>query len=305
MTMGLDLRARAILFLGCSLTAVSLLITQSVSAQNLTFEDIKRLPAPPAAQRLSYGSDPHQFGELRLPTGKKPFPVVVVIHGGCWYSEYDLSQLANFNANLTRLGVATWSLEYRRIGNPGGGWPGTFADVAGGTDHLRVLGRSYPLNLKRVIVVGHSAGGHLALWLAARRRLPIDSPLYSNNPLQLRGVVSLAGITDLKRYRPYCGGAVDKLLGGSPQEFPVKYKQTSPVELMPLKLEQRLIHGALDKIVPADFSKDYAAQARRKGDSVRLTILPNAGHFDLIAPQSSAWPAVENAVRSLLRLKKR
>jgi len=303
--MGLDLRARAILFLGCSLTAISLLITQSISAQNLTFEDIKNLPAPPAAQRLSYGNDPHQFGELRLPKGKKPFPVVVVIHGGCWYSEYDSSQLANFNASLTRLGVATWSLEYRRIGNPGGGWPGTFADVAAGTDHLRVLARSSPLDLKRVIVVGHSAGGQLALWLAARHRLPKDSPLYNKNPLHLRGVVSLAGITDLARFRPYCGGAVDKLLGGSPEEFPARYKQTSPLQLMPRKVEQRLIHGALDQIVPVDFGRDYAAAARKKGDKVGLTILPNAGHFDLIAPQSSAWPAVENAVRSLLTLKKR
>ena len=303
--MGLDLRARVILFLGCSLTAVSLLITPSVAAQNLTFEDIKKLPAPPTAQRLSYGPDPSQFGELRLPKGKKPYPVVVVIHGGCWYSEYDLSHVANFNASLTRLGVATWSLEYRRIGNPGGGWPGTFADVGAGTDHLRVLARSYPLDLKRVIVVGHSAGGQLALWLAARQRLPGDSPLYVSNPLRMRGVVSLAGITDLARFRPYCGGAVGKLLGGSPEEFPARYKQTSPIELMPRKVEQRLIHGALDQIVPADYSKDYTARSRKKGDSVRLTILPHAGHFDLIAPQSSAWPAVENAVRSLLTLKKR
>lgn len=303
--MSLGLRAKANVFWGYGLAAVFLVLTQSLAAQNLTFEDIKKLPVPAGAQRSSYGSDPSQFGELRLPPGKGPYAVVVVIHGGCWYSEYDLTQLANFNARLTSLGVATWSLEYRGIGNPGGGWPGTFTDVARGTDHLRILARSYPLDLKRVIVVGHSAGGQLALWLAARRRLPKNSPLYTTNPLRLRGIVSLAGITDLRKYRPNCGDAVSKLLGGSPDEVPDRYRQTSPIERLPLGVEQRLIQGALDEIVPANFSKDYEAAARKKGDHVRLTIVASAGHFDLIAPQSSAWPAVEKAVRSLLTLRKR
>jgi acetyl esterase/lipase len=273
-----------------------------VAGQNLSFEDVKKLPAPPGAQRVAYGSDPLQFGELRLPQEKGPYPVVVVIHGGCWYSDYDLSYLENFNASLTRLGVATWSLEYRRIGNPGGGWPGTFTDVALGTDYLRVLARTYPLDLNRVIVVGHSAGGQLALWLAARRFLPKDNPLYVNDPLPLHGIISLAGITDMRRYRPTCGNAVTKVLGGSPEEVTDRYRYTSPIELLPLKIEQRLIHGALDEIVPSDFSRDYEAAARKKGDPVRLTIVATAGHFDLVAPQSSAWPAVEKEVRSLLQL---
>lgn len=301
--------ARTKVFLGCILVVFSLSFAPDIAAQNLTFEDVKKLPVPPGTQRFSYGSDPSQFGELRLPqgvpNGKGPHPVVVIIHGGCWYSEHNLGHVANFTASLTGLGLATWSLEYRRIGNPGGGWPGTFTDVAHGTDHLRVLARSYPLDLKRVIVLGHSAGGQLALWLAARHRLPKDSPLYANNPLQLRGIVSLAGITDLRRYRPNCGEAVKKLLGGPSEETPGRYQQTSPIELLPLRVEQHLIHGALDEIVPVDFSRDYAAAATKKGDRVRLTLLPHAGHFDLIASQSSAWPAVEKAVRFLLALKKR
>jgi len=202
---------------------------------------------------------------------------------------------------LTRLGVATWSLEYRRIGNAGGGWPGTFADVARGTDHLRVLARAYPLDLKRVIVVGHSAGGELAMWLAGRDHLPKDSPLYMYDPLRLEGVVSLAGITDLRKYRPNCGDAVVKLLGGSPQEVPQRYQQTSPLELLPLGVSQWLIHGVLDEIVPVSQSRDYKVAAGSRGDDVKLTIVAGAGHFDLIAPESSAWPAVEEAVRSLLR----
>lgn len=210
--------------------------------------------------------------------------------------------MENFSARLTQLGVATWSLEYRRIGNSGAGWPGTFDDVARGTDQLRTLARSYPLDLNQVIVIGHSAGGQLALWLAARDRLPKESPLYAKDPLRLRAIVSLAGITDLRRYRPNCGNAVTKLLGGSPEEVPDRYRQTSPIELLPLKIKQRLIHGSLDDIVPAEFSKAYFAAARKKGDSVRLSLIGTAGHFDLIASRSTAWPAVEEAVRSLLRL---
>ncbi len=255
--------------------------------------------------RFSYGPDPSQFGELHLPKGKGPFPVVVVIHGGCWYSEYDLNQLTSFNDRVTELGVATWSLEYRRIGNSGGGWPGTFTDVGSATDYLRVLAKSYPLDLKRVVVVGHSAGGQLALWLAARKRLPKSSPLYVPKPLALQGIVSLAGITDLRRYRPNCGDAVNKLMGGPPDKFPERYKETSPIELLPLRVDQWLIHGATDQIVPSDFARNFQAAAKKKGDRVRLTIIEGAGHFEVIAPQSSTWPAVEEAIRTLLRLRKK
>ncbi len=226
-----------------------------------------------ATHRFSYGPDPSQFGELHLPKGKGPFPVVVVIHGGCWYSEYDLNQLTSFNDRVTELGVATWSLEYRRIGNSGGGWPGTFTDVGSATDYLRVLAKSYPLDLKRVVVVGHSAGGQLALWLAARKRLPKSSPLYVPKPLALQGIVSLAGITDLRRYRPNCGDAVNKLMGGPPEKFPERYKETSPIELLPLRVDQWLIQGADDRIVPSDFARDYQAAAKKKGDRVRIRSL--------------------------------
>lgn len=208
----------AFLLLVCGIVATLLIPAQATRAQNLTFEDITKLTAPPADHRIAYGNDPSQFGDLRLPQGKGPYPVVVVIHGGCWYSEYDLRHVASFSAALTRLGLVTWSLEYRRIGNARGGWPGTFEDVALGTYYLRLLARTYPLDLKRVIVVGHSAGGELALWLAARGHLPKDSPLYIRDPLPLKGVVSLAGITDLRKYRPNCGDGVRKLLGGSPEE---------------------------------------------------------------------------------------
>ncbi|MDT7809500.1 MAG: hypothetical protein QOJ70_3313 [Acidobacteriota bacterium] len=288
--------------LTCGMVAVFMFFAPPVRAQNLSFEEIEKLPAPVADHRIAYGDGPLQFGDLRLPQGRGPHPVVIVIHGGCWYSEYDLKHVANFSAALTQMGVATWSLEYRRIGDAGGGWPGTFEDVAQGTDFLRVLARTYHLDLRRVVVVGHSAGGQLALWLAARKRLPKESPLYSPDPLPLRGIVSLAGITDLRGYGPGCGNAVTKLLGGSPEEVPLRYRQTSPIELPPLRVKQRLIHGLLDKIVPLKQSRDYEVAARRKGDDVKLVTVGEAGHFDLIAPQSSAWPAVQEAISSLLKL---
>lgn len=292
------LRAFILLLAGCVSGAFG--GSPAVHAQNLTFQDIEKLPVPPADHRVAYGSDAQQFGELRLPAGKGPHPLAVIIHGGCWYSEYDLKHVGGFAAALTKAGVATWTLEYRRTGNPGGGWPGTFDDVGRGTDYLRTLARSHPLDLKRVVAVGHSAGGQLALWLAARRRLPKSSPLYAPKPLPIRGVVSLAGITDMKAFRPRCGDAVTKLLGGPPEEFPERYRQTSPVELLPLGVRQWLIHGGHDQIVPVGQRREYAEAARRRGDSVKLSVLDGAGHFDLIAPQSSAWLTVEQAVRALL-----
>lgn len=279
------------------------MLTLPACAQNLSFADIAKLPQPKADHRIAWGSDPLQFGDLRLPQGAGPHPVVIVVHGGCWFAEYDLSHLAAFCDRLTRAGMATWSLEYRRIGNAGGAWPGTFQDVAQGTDYLRELAKKYPLDLNRVIAIGHSAGGQLALWLAARHNLPKDSLLYTAAPLPLQGVVALAAISDMRRYRPDCGDSVTKLLGGAPDQVDNRYSQTSPLEMLPLKIPVTLIHGAKDRIVPPEQSRAFAAAARAKGDQATLTMLDNAGHFELVSPQAAEWPAIEVAVSSLLKLK--
>ena len=134
--------------------------------QLMTSNDLDHLVAPPAEARISYGDDALQFGELRLPDGPGPHPVAIVIHGGCWLGEFDLTHIGTLAEALNEEGIAAWVIEYRRIGNPGGGWPGTFEDVARGADHLRKIAKEHPLDLDRVIAVGHSAGGHLALWLA-------------------------------------------------------------------------------------------------------------------------------------------
>ncbi|OUJ72002.1 alpha/beta hydrolase [Hymenobacter crusticola] len=262
-----------------------------------------RLPAPVAGKRISYGPDSLQVGELRLPEGTGPFPVVVLLHGGCWLSEYNAAYMSHLSAALTKAGYATWNLEFRRVGNAGGGFPGTFQDVAQGTDYVRELAKAYPLLPKKVVVLGHSAGGHLALWLAARRNLPRTSPLYSPKPLKLKGVVALAGIPDLAAYSTApgsCNKAVAQLLGGQPTETPERYAAGSPSQLLPLRVPVRLVQGAQDPIVPVSQAQNFATLAQTKGDDTRVLLLPNTGHFDLVYPASSAWPTIEKAVEDLL-----
>lgn len=294
----------AVLAAGLLLVAVACSAGPAGPAKVVGWEDIGRLTAPPADHRASYGALPLQFGELRLPDGPGPFPVAVFIHGGCWLAEYDLQHVASASEALTRAGIATWTLEYRRVGDAGGGWPGTFNDVAAGTDYLRTLSERFPLDLSRVILVGHSAGGHLALWLAARGNLPEQNALSGSNALRVRGVVSLAGIPDLRAYTGpgNCRSSVAPLLGGTPAQVPERYALASPIELLPLGVPQRLLHGERDPIVPVAQSRDYVARARKHGDDTRLVLIEDAGHFDLIAPFAPAWSRVEAAARELLSL---
>lgn len=262
------------------------------------------LPQPAADHRLAYGPKPLQFGELRLPEGKGPFPVAIVLHGGCWLAAYDLGYVAGLAEELAQEGIATWSVEYRRVGDEGGGWPGTFHDVAAGADHVRALAERFPLDLGRVVALGHSAGGHLALWLAGRHRLPEGSALTAGEPLVLRGVVGLAPIADIAAYAADegCGAAIPDLLGGAPATVPERLRLASPIELLPLGIPQRLLVGAADPIVPPAHVRAYVDAARRAGDEVTLIEIPAAGHFEAVVPGSAAWPVVREAVHGLLGL---
>jgi len=271
--------------------------------QTVAWKDIAALPPPPADYVIAYGPGPFQFGELRLPEGTGPHPVAVVIHGGCWLSDYDLNYITHLSAALTRAGIATWTPEYRRIGNEGGGWPGTFEDLVQGSAHLETLARDYPLDLERVVFIGHSAGGHLALWLAASHHLPPGTPFRGPVPVQVQGIVTLAGITDLRRYgagEGGCNAAVTPLLGGPADEVPERYAQASPIEMLPLGVPQRLLVGVLDPIVPLEQAGRYAERARAAGDDVQVWPVEAAGHFDLVAPFAPAWATVERAVLDLL-----
>ena len=245
-----------------------------------------------ADARLPYGAESSQFGELRLPTrGDGPFPVVVNIHGGFWRARYDLSHASPLCADLAARGFATWNLEYRRIGEAGGGWPGTFEDVANGVAHAADLARHYPLDLDRVVLMGHSAGGQLALWVA-KERLGFTP----------RGVVALAPVADLRRAweLKLSDTVVADLLGGAPDERPAQYDIASPIERLPLGVPVRIVHGAADDIVPIELSERYVAAARAAGDRATLHALPDSDHFAPIDPRSDAWRAVVVAVKSLL-----
>jgi acetyl esterase/lipase len=290
-------RARKPFFILC-LIAAAAACAPAMRSQNS--RSILTRPAPPADHRIAYGKDESQFGELRLPKGpggsKKRHPVAIVIHGGCWLAEYGLSYMGHLSAVLAEAGVATWSIEYRRIGNPVGGWPGTFEDAARATDQLRELARTYPLDLKRVVAIGHSAGGHLALWLAARKKMPKGSPAYSADPLPLRGVVSLAGITDLRKTGTACDKEAVRLMNGSD-----RYNLASPIELLPLKVTSSIVQGNADPIIPTAMATEFVDAAKKKGDVAQLVLIEKAGHFELVDPQSFAWPMVMNEVLRLLR----
>lgn len=267
----------------------------------LTVDHYNKLPAVAPTARHAYGADAAQFGELYLPTDGKNHPVMLLIHGGCWRAQYGLAPLGRFCETLAALGVAVWSLEYRRLGN-GGGWPNTFLDVAAGADSLRTLATQYALDLSRVVAVGHSAGGHLALWLAARHRLPATSPLATPDPLALTGVVALAGIPDLvdAAQRSICGGAVAELMNGSAQAMPDHYAAASPSAHLPLGVPQHLIIGTLDQAVQVEHNAAYVEAARRSGDAVQYTALPDTGHFELVTPGTTVWSTVQAAILALL-----
>ncbi|WP_439476127.1 alpha/beta hydrolase family protein [Brevundimonas sp.] len=273
----------------------------------ITFSQLLARPRVAADQRIAYGPDALQFGELWLPRGRGRHPVIVLIHGGCWRADLPGLELMDYMAaDLRDRGYAVWNMEYRRIGHPGGGYPGTFGDIAMGLDHLRTLAEQHSLDLRRVAVSGHSAGGHLALWAAARDRLPVESPLRTADPLLIRGVVSLAGIADLDAYRQTgpdaCGGpsTIDGLVGIQQPGGRDVFDDTSPPALLPLGDRQVVISGALDPIVPPRFGQDYAAAAASRGDPARSIVLEGAGHFEVIDPTSAAWPRVADAFAGLL-----
>jgi len=265
-----------------------------VLAQSMTPAKVTALPASEPYIRASYGFGPIQVGELRLPPGKGPFPVAIVIHGGCWQKGMATMRMTAPIADaLTARGFATWNIEYRQLGDDGAGWPGTFEDWAMAADHLRWLAKTEPLDLKRVIAVGHSAGGHAAVWLASRPQL--SGKLHGDDPVPIKAVVDIDGPADLMPFVPLqkqiCGQPViDQLMGGTPESAAAHFKDGNPAQRLPLHAAQLLV--ASDVLPPAE-ADAYAARARAAGDRVEVLKLENAGHFDPIAPGTPAWAKVE------------
>lgn len=240
----------------------------------------------PLPLTIKYGQFEAQEGDLYLPNTSRP-PVVCLLHGGFWRMPYGRDQLADIAKDITAKGYAVWNIEYRRLGAPGGGWPGTFSDVALAVDHLATLvDEGIDLDLGRVIVVGHSAGGQLALCISARS----DNACFRTSRVQPAAVAALAAVADLAHAHQIAAGngAVNQLLEGGPLQVPDRYLAASPIQLLPLGVEQLIVHGMKDEALPVDLSRRYASTAQSCGERVEFVELPDAGHMDFLDPHSGA-----------------
>jgi len=284
------------------LAAVPLLVAGCLYGQSTNPLELLKQPTPPANERITYGKDPLQFGEIRVPTGDGPFPVAIIIHGGCWSAKLEnlpdavvsFELLRPIASALAESGVASWNIEYRRLGNEGGGWPGTYLDIGRATDLLRDIGPRYHLDLNRAVVIGH-----------ARDKLPKNSLLRTDSPLSLKGVIDIDGPPDLETFRaieqPMCGGpVVTKFIGGTPAEFPNRYREGSVTGLLPTGVRQEVLIRAK----PAQLSallEQYVGAAEKAGDPIRVLTLKGNSHFDGINPRAPDWETVMASVRLLLR----
>lgn len=258
-----------------------------------SWEQVTAQTALPADVSKVYGADSDQFGELRLPVGRGPHPVVVLLHGGCWLPEFDLAHIRPLADAITALGYATWNVEYRRPGEHEHGWPKTFVDAAAALDALRNVAAAHKLDLDSITLLGHSAGGQLALWLAARPDFAPEHPLFAPDPLPVGRVLALAPITDLAAYareEQGCPAGARRVLGGTPNEQPARYRAVSPVDNLPGPIRVDLIHADGDRIVPLDHSELFANRMNAAGGQARVhRLAPPAEHFDVLLTDGAAW----------------
>jgi acetyl esterase/lipase len=266
------------------------------------------LPRPMPTIEVRYGDAPPQAIDVFLPQGPGPHPVAVLIHGGCWrnISGAGREQLRHLGPDLTRRGIAVWSIGYRRADEPGGGYPGTFQDVGHAIDRLRLEAERYNLDLARTVLVGHSAGGHLALWASARRHLPASSPLHQPDAFTPTHVISLAGIGDLASFAKFvpvlCGpGIIERLANLQSGGAGAAYGEISPAAMSSPGSRVLMISGVLDRLIPPYVAHDYArAMKGKSGPSIELLNIDDAGHFDLVTPGTAAWAEVSSRIEQAL-----
>ncbi|MGU3435813.1 alpha/beta hydrolase family protein [Actinomycetes bacterium M1A6_2h] len=253
--------------------------------------------------RVRYGADPSQFGDLYLPFTGSSLPVVVMIHGGGWLQKYDLGYTGVLAQSLVRSGIAVWNIEYRRVGGTGG-WPMTLADVDDAAEALPTLVQARAggrLDLDRVHVAGHSAGGHLAAWLAGRHTLHAGAP-GANPSVRIQSATTMAGVFDL--VLAVTNGKdqfLRGLLGGGPNDVPDRYRIASPIDHLPIGLPLTAFHGDADRTVSPQQSLNYVAAATRLGDPADLRMIKGVGHGELADPRSPAWETVRAHIVGALR----
>ena len=267
---------------------------------NSTELDIVRwLPRTQPDARILYGDGPLNYGDLRIPkdTDDDKHPLVILVHGGAWESSFSLQYFGQLAEALTDAGLATWNLEYRRLNNPGSAFPGMFLDVASGVDYARQLAEQYPIDLDRVVLLGHSSGGHLAAWAAGRKNIPADNELHSENPLPVKGFVDLAGVLDLEA--AFAAGRQDVLqvVGAADgAQLSEVAATTSPVDLLPLGVPQTLIVGTKDNPWRIESLGRYRDAAVAGGDDAVLKLMEGANHFDVVDVCGPAWEPMVTAV---------
>ena len=280
--------------LACGLAWLSAL--PAVAAPR-TLQQYLAQSGPPPTARIDYGPAPSQYVELFVPAGKGPFPVVVLIHGGCWSSGLGgIVQMRDLAGALAARGAAVLNVEYRRLDEAGGGYPGTYQDVNAALDVLAHEASAYRLDTRRIVAVGHSAGGHLVQWIAGRALIPTSSPVHSPHLLPIREIVSLGGLADLRRdaahIRTVCDVDVSLLTGAASPSRPDPFSDTSAAELLPNGSHTVMINGELDRQAPPALARAYAERARKAGDRIEIIALPGAGHFDEVSTASPAWPTL-------------
>jgi acetyl esterase/lipase len=273
----------------------------------MTWPDLLERQRPEESVTIPYGADALQVVDLWLPKGKGPHPTILMVHGGCWQSEIADRRIMNWIASdLRARGVAVWNIDYRGVDRQGGGYPGTFLDAAAAADALSENAARYTLDISRLVAVGHSAGGHLALWLAGRNRLPATSPLRTPDPLPIKTVISLGGLPDLEEAaRPPgsgCGVEVIAKLTGADTGAgrPDVFADTSVPRLAPLGVKQVLVNGMQDHVIPTFYAESYAKQMRAAGDEVKVRMIDKSGHVELISPETAAWAAAVEEIEMAL-----
>ena len=282
------------------------LAVSSSQAGPMGWGDLLGRPRPSGQINISYGSDPLQVGDLWLPKQKGPLPVVVMIHGGCWQTDIaDRSIMDWAAADLAAQGIAVWNMDYRGVDRPGGGYPGTFLDVAAAVDHLAKIAPTYGLDTGQIVATGHSAGGHLALWLAGRQKLPEGSVLRNAKSTKITAVIASGSLPDLQAAQALpgndCGRTGVPGLVGTPQSGRADvFADTSVPRLLPLGVRQILVNGSLDRIAPTSLAASYVAQARVAGETVEYVEIPATGHVELIAPGAAAWTRQVALIKSAL-----
>lgn len=275
--------------------------------QLMTWDDLTSRPRPKPSETVSYGPDAMQKVDVWLPKGAGPFKTVLMVHGGCWQTSIaDRSLMDWAAADLRDAGYAVWNIDYRGVDRDGGGYPGTFQDAASAADLLAKDAARFHLDTRRIVAVGHSAGGHLALWLAGRPKLPAGSLLAGGEPLRIDHVISLGGLPDLEATAASpdngCGTeVVGQLVGEKTAAHPDPFADTSVTRLLPLGVPQDLVDGREDRIIPYRLPVDYTAKARAAGDEVTLHTVPETGHVELVSPGSAAWDETRALVKAAFR----